>query len=259
MCIRDSNTTAYHPQANGLVERFHRTLKAALMATGEAASWMGRLPHVLLGIRTARKKDTGVFPRQGRIWGRSHSSRAVFARSGANDFAADTPGLHHPPEGGHGRRQVPGDDLAHRDTKAGDPRAAEERYIRLREAPSKKNPPRPTVRRSLSGTGERGEVLPFKVGAKEQVVTVDRLKPAFGFADPAPQLSGGETEVKTTAPKKKRKTSLNPEAETFVPRKKPMGSAATSKEAEEETSITPRSRFGRARRPPDRLGIKRNL
>ncbi len=28
-------TTAYHPQANGLVERFHRQLKAALTAHGD--------------------------------------------------------------------------------------------------------------------------------------------------------------------------------------------------------------------------------
>ena len=62
LAIKNINTTAYHPQANGLVERFHRTLKAALMATGEAASWMGRLPQVLLGIRTARKEDTGFSP-----------------------------------------------------------------------------------------------------------------------------------------------------------------------------------------------------
>ena len=56
------NTTAYRPQANGIVERFHRTLKAALMATGEPTSWMGRLPHVFLGIRTAQKEDTGFSP-----------------------------------------------------------------------------------------------------------------------------------------------------------------------------------------------------
>ena len=62
LAIKNINTTAYHPQANGLVERFHRTLKAALMATGEATGWMGRLPHVLLGIRTARKEDTGFSP-----------------------------------------------------------------------------------------------------------------------------------------------------------------------------------------------------
>ena len=32
------------------------------MATGEPTSWMGRLPHVLLGIRTAQKEDTGFSP-----------------------------------------------------------------------------------------------------------------------------------------------------------------------------------------------------
>ena len=32
------------------------------MATGEPAGWMGRLPHVLLGIRTAQKEDTGFSP-----------------------------------------------------------------------------------------------------------------------------------------------------------------------------------------------------
>ena len=58
LSIKNINTTAYHPQANGLVERFHRTLKASLMATGEASGWMGRL----LGIRTARKEDTGFSP-----------------------------------------------------------------------------------------------------------------------------------------------------------------------------------------------------
>jgi cleavage and polyadenylation specificity factor subunit 1 len=32
MCgIELSRTTAHHPEANGLVERFHRTLKAAII------------------------------------------------------------------------------------------------------------------------------------------------------------------------------------------------------------------------------------
>ncbi len=46
-------TTAYHPQANGVVERFHRKLKAALTAHGDPTNWTEVLPLVLLGIRTA--------------------------------------------------------------------------------------------------------------------------------------------------------------------------------------------------------------
>ena len=49
-------TTSYHPQANGLVERFHRQLKAALK-THANAPWTESLPLVLLGIRTALKGD----------------------------------------------------------------------------------------------------------------------------------------------------------------------------------------------------------
>ncbi len=48
---------AYHHQANGLVERFHRQLKAALTAHGDPTKWTEALPLVLHGIRTAVKAD----------------------------------------------------------------------------------------------------------------------------------------------------------------------------------------------------------
>ena len=53
------HTTAYHPQSNGLVERFHRHLKSALRARLTGPSWTRELPWVLLGIRTAPKEDLG--------------------------------------------------------------------------------------------------------------------------------------------------------------------------------------------------------
>ena len=56
--IQHSPTTAYHPQSNGLVERFHRRLKDALRSRAAAADWHDHLPWVLLGIRTAFREDS---------------------------------------------------------------------------------------------------------------------------------------------------------------------------------------------------------
>ncbi|GBN83550.1 hypothetical protein AVEN_153948-1 [Araneus ventricosus] len=50
-------TTAYHPIANGIVERFHRHLKSSIKAY-ESTQWSEILPTILLGIRTAVKEDT---------------------------------------------------------------------------------------------------------------------------------------------------------------------------------------------------------
>ncbi|KAM4554430.1 integrin alpha-11-like [Fundulus diaphanus] len=53
--VKLHRTTAYHLQANGLCERFHRTMKAALRASLVDDSWVDRLPWVLLGLRWAPK------------------------------------------------------------------------------------------------------------------------------------------------------------------------------------------------------------
>ena len=49
-------TTAYHPTANGMIERFHRQMKAAIKCH-ETDRWTEVLPIVMLGIRTAYKED----------------------------------------------------------------------------------------------------------------------------------------------------------------------------------------------------------
>jgi hypothetical protein len=58
--VRHVMTTAYHPQSNGVLERFHRRLKEALRARAAATDWPLHLPWVLLGLRTAPREDSGV-------------------------------------------------------------------------------------------------------------------------------------------------------------------------------------------------------
>ena len=60
--IEAKTTTAYHPQANGMVERLHRQLKAALKARTTSPNWFGELPMVLLGIRSSWRVDPDCSP-----------------------------------------------------------------------------------------------------------------------------------------------------------------------------------------------------
>ncbi len=62
LAISHTKTTAYHPQSNGLVERFHRRLKEALQARCAGPDWLSHLPWVLLAIRTAAPLEGGPSP-----------------------------------------------------------------------------------------------------------------------------------------------------------------------------------------------------
>jgi hypothetical protein len=60
--ISHRQTTAYHPESNGVVERLHRRLKDALRARAAAATWSEELPLVLLRLRAQPREDTGLSP-----------------------------------------------------------------------------------------------------------------------------------------------------------------------------------------------------
>ena len=54
-------TTAYHPQSNGLCERFHRRLKDAIRAV-QPSQWVDALPIILLTLRATAREEIGHSP-----------------------------------------------------------------------------------------------------------------------------------------------------------------------------------------------------
>ena len=58
--IETNFTAAYHPEANGMVERFHRPLKASIRCRLTDNRWTKALPWVMLGLRNTPKDDLGT-------------------------------------------------------------------------------------------------------------------------------------------------------------------------------------------------------
>jgi transposase InsO family protein len=76
--IQHSQTTAYHPQSNGMVERFHRRLKDTLRARCATANRVDHLPWVLLGLRAAAREDDVNPPCSGSVWLTTHFTWSIF-------------------------------------------------------------------------------------------------------------------------------------------------------------------------------------
>lgn len=62
--IKKTRTTPYHPQSDGMVERFHRTLIRMLRSyvNGHHSDWDDHLPFVMMAYRSVEHETTGCSP-----------------------------------------------------------------------------------------------------------------------------------------------------------------------------------------------------
>lgn len=89
--VHHIKTTAYHPQSNGMVERFHRHLKGAIMASEDSMRWTRRLPLLLLlGIRLSFKDDIKGSPAE-MVYGQSLRLPAEVFIPSSNNISEDIP------------------------------------------------------------------------------------------------------------------------------------------------------------------------
>lgn len=175
-------TTAYHPMSNGMVERFHRQLKAALTAT-EEHNWVEALPLVLLGIRSTLKEDIGcsaaelVYGTTLRLPGEFFARGSEEASIACSDYALRLRNVMSklravPP-------RPPGSRVVHVD-----PQLTSCPYVFVRHD-AVRRPLQPPYDGPFQVLRRGNKQFTIKRSGREEVVSLDRIKPAHMDRDDA--------------------------------------------------------------------------
>ncbi len=174
-------TTAYHPQANGLVERFHRQLKDALRARLDNHDWTSHLPWVMLGLRAAPKEDCGITSVE-MVYGEALTLPGDFLEAStppADGFLQqlrERMTRFQPPP----TRPVEAKPFSHQEATL---HRADFVYIRRGAAASSLSP----LYSGPYSVISRGEkTFHIDIGGRDEVISADRLKPHLGRAPVLP-------------------------------------------------------------------------
>ena len=175
-----NSTTSYHPQSNGMVERMHRTMKAALKAKLETdPNWIDVLPVVMLGMRAAVKQDLNCSAAE-MVFGEALRLPGEYFVSADGDLAAADPAFvvdlrrkmrqmrPVPPvwHGGETRRNYVSRELA----------ASTHVFVRVG---AHRGPLQSPYREPFKVIDRQEKFYNLDLGTRQDSVSIDRLKPAF--------------------------------------------------------------------------------
>lgn len=206
-------TTAYNPKANGRIERFHRSLKAALMARMQNnSSWIDELPLVMLGLRAAGRSDNGVSPAE-TTFGQALRLPGDFFNSPSKPEPGETSDFVRNIRETINKLKPVSTSSRNNQTLFIHPDLHSCEYVFLRND---------TVRKSLQPPYdgpfkviERGpKVFLVQLGSKQVRVSIDRLKPAYVLNTTD---DGTKTSVKPTDNATQAKATARPDTVVTVP------------------------------------------
>ena len=168
-------TTAYHPQSNGIVERFHRHLKSALIARLNGPNWVDELPCVLLGIRTVPKEDLDCSLAE-MVYGAPLTVPGDFLPRGqeTQEAAQFLPRLRDTVRGLAPRPPVP-----HGTRPSSVPATLANSYYVFVRRDSHRPPLTPPYEGPYKALTHGDKTFLLDYGNRQDSVSIDRLKPAF--------------------------------------------------------------------------------
>ena len=181
--IEARRTTTYNPKANGMVERLHRTLKAALMMKCDTDNWVTNLPWVLLGLRTTPKEGTNATAAEMTYGDNLQVPGDFFASPGRTSLQD----IHH-----EVKKYVPCQPTYKSDRKIYVPPDLHKLgYVFLR-IDSQRPPLTPPYIGPFAVQERKEKVFKVVILDKPKWVSIDRLKPAYITADDQPESSSSQ-------------------------------------------------------------------